>query len=212
MPDLERVARAYDALAGAYTAKFAGELDGKPLDRLLLDLIASEAAGGRVADLGAGPGHAAAYLAARGARAVAVDLSAEMVAEARRRGLEATVGDLCALPLGDASLAAAVALYAIVHLSPDELRRFAGELARTLAPGAPALLSFHVGAEAVHVDELLGVAVSLDFVFWETAAVVAALEGAGLRVEARLERSPYPTEHPSTRAYLIARRGILATR
>lgn len=209
MPDLDHVARAYDALAPAYAAKFGGELDAKPLDRMLLHLIATDARGGKVADLGAGPGHAAAFLAARTVRAIAVDVSPAMVAEARARGVEAVVGDLCALPFGDAELDGAVALYAIVHLSPDELRRFAAELARTLAPGAPALIAFHVGTEAVHVDELLGVAVTLDFVFWDTGVVVTALEAAGLRVEVRLERVPYPTEHPSTRAYLIARRGMV---
>jgi SAM-dependent methyltransferase len=200
------IAEDYDRVAVAYAAAFADELDHKPLDRALLELIADEARG-LIADLGAGPGHAAAYLAARGARVIAIDLSPAMVAQAEARGLDARIGDLCALPLPDASLGAAVALYAIVHLSAEQLRGFAVELARVLAPGAPALISFHVGADRVHVTELLATPVDLTFRFFELAEVAAALTAAGLVVEVRLERVPYvPHEYPSTRGYLVARR------
>ena len=202
-----RVSPSYDAVAEAYANRFADELDHKPLDRALLDLIAGEVGDGVVADLGAGPGHVAAYLAARGARALAIDLSPAMVEQARARGVEARVGDLRALPLDDGSLRAAVALYAIVHLSLDELRAFAGELARVLDLGAPALISFHVGTDRVHLDEFLGAPVDLTFSFFETAQVADALTAAGLTVEVRLERAPYlPHEYPSTRAYLWVRR------
>lgn len=204
------IADDYDKVADAYAAKFASELDHKPLDRALLSLISDEAAGGLVADLSCGPEHVAAYLAARGARAIAIDLSPAMVAHARTLGVEAREGDLRALPLDDGSLRAAVALYAIVHLSPEDLARFAVELARVLAPGAPALISFHAGAGTVHLDDFLGAPVDLDFFFFETADVARALESAGLAIEVRLERAPYvPHEYPSTRAYLLARKGSL---
>ena len=55
--------------------------------------------------------------------------------------------------------------------------------------------------------ENLGVAVDLDFVFWETATVERELREAGFAIEAKLERSPYEGhEHPSRRVYLFARR------
>jgi SAM-dependent methyltransferase len=204
------IADDYDRVADAYAAKFSDELDHKPLDRALLDVLAAEAGSGLIADLGCGPGHVAAYLAARGARAIAIDLSPAMVAHARALGVEAREGDLRALPLADASLAAAVALYAIVHLAPDDLARFAAELARVLAPGAPALISFHVGTDTVHLDDFLGAPVDLDFHFFETATVARTLEAAGLRIDMRLERAPHvPHEYPSTRAYLLARKPSL---
>jgi len=37
------------------------------------------------------------------------------------------------------------------------------------------------------------------------ALVEEALEAAGLEVHAWIERRPYPAEHPSTRAYVLAR-------
>ena len=42
--------------------------------------------------------------------------------------------------------------------------------------------------------------------FLETRDVAAALEGAGLPVQARLERTSYPAEVETWRSYLLARR------
>jgi hypothetical protein len=47
---------------------------------------------------------------------------------------------------------------------------------------------------------------AVDFRLLGPAAVAAAMEGAGLTVEVRLERAPYPQENPARRAYLLARR------
>jgi hypothetical protein len=50
--------RDYDAVAGEYARRIAGELEGKPLDRALLDAFAEQVRPhGPVADLGCGPGH-----------------------------------------------------------------------------------------------------------------------------------------------------------
>jgi ubiquinone/menaquinone biosynthesis C-methylase UbiE len=209
MSETDDIARAYDTVAGAYAEHFGGELDHKPVDRALLAMLAEEAIarGLPVADLGAGPGHVAAWLDRRGARAIAVDLSPEMVAQASARGVEAHAGDLRDLPLSDASLGAAAMLYAIVHLDASELPAVFAEARRVLAPGARVLVSFHVGTDRVHLTEFLGADVELTFRFFPTDAVVAAIEAAGLVVDARFERAPHvPHEHPSTRAYVLARR------
>lgn len=205
------VRSAYDRLARAYAAHFGDELDHKPLDRGMLDAFCDLVRGrGRVLDLGCGPGHVAAYLAARGVDVEGVDLSPGMIDEARARnpGVAFRVGDMLALDEADGAVAGIVAFYAIVHLAPSEIDAVAREWRRVLAPGARLLMSFHVGTERVHVDELLGEPVQMDFQFHERAAVEAALERAGLTVEARLERrGDAAVEYPSLRAYLLARRG-----
>ncbi|HET9988305.1 MAG TPA: methyltransferase domain-containing protein [Kofleriaceae bacterium] len=197
----------YAPVARAYREHLGDELAGKPLDRAFLDAFAERCAGGRIADVGCGPGHVARYLADRGANVEGVDLSPQMIDEARAAhpGLTFRVGDMFALPPEVTDLAGIVAFYAIVHTATDHLPF--REFHRVLAPGGLVAIAFHAGDQTVHVDDLFGVATSLDFTFHDPDAVVAALVGAGFTLEARLDRAPYPNvEHPSQRTYLLARK------
>lgn len=201
----------YDQVAREYAERFAGELADKPLDRGLLDAFAALVGGGRVLDVGTGPGQIAAYLAERGVNVEGIDLSPAMIAQARERFPDLTfrVGDMLALPDPDARFAGITAFYAIVHLTPDEVEAAAREWARVLSPGGRALVSFHVGTERVHLDEFLGHTVDVEFQFHPREQVEGALERAGLVIEARLERrGDAAVEHPSLRAYLLARRNL----
>jgi SAM-dependent methyltransferase len=197
----------YDGVARAYADHFFHELDGKPVDRALLDLFAAEVRGrGRVADLGCGPGHLARYLHERGVEVVGIDSSQEMIRVAKQLSPLVPFETGSMLALGDASFAGLAAFYAIVNLSNEEVPRAFAEMRRVLAPGAALLLWFHLGDERIHLDELLGVAVSLDFYFFSRSFVESSLRAAGLEIDFWLERRPYPAEHPSTRAYVWARR------
>jgi len=209
----ETTRRSYDTVAAAYADRLRDELDGKPLDRALLTaLLEQEPAGAPVADLGCGPGHVtgwlAAHLAAQGATAVGVDLSPGMIEVARREqpGAEFRVGDLLSLPAADGEFGAVIAFYSIIHLRPAELPGALAEMYRVLRPGGLALLAFHAGAEVRHVTDWLGHEVEVDFRFHEPAGVTAALTAAGFTVQARLERSAYPAEVDTRRAYLLAAR------
>jgi SAM-dependent methyltransferase len=206
----EQLRDSYDRLARPYADNLFDELSHKPLDRALLDVFAEEMRGkGPVVDVGCGPGQVARYLRERGVSVSGLDLSPGMVALAARLTPEVAFreGSILALPEADGAWAGCTAFYAIVHFDPAELRRAARELARVLRPSGLLLLGFHEGTERVHRDELFGVAVDLDFVFWKTASVERELVEAGFVIEARLERAPYVGhEHPSHRAYLFARR------
>jgi SAM-dependent methyltransferase len=200
----------YDAVAWEYAERFAGELAHKPLDRELLSRFASEVRGdGEVYDLGCGPGQTTAFLHGCGVNVTGVDLSPNLLGEARQRhpGLKFESGDMLALPRADASLAGVVAFYALVHLAPAGLRRALEEMRRILRPGGRLLLAFHVGEGSIHVDEFLGHAVALDFVLLTPQAVTGELARLGFVAVEVIERDPYPeVEHPSRRAYLLARK------
>lgn len=203
------VRRSYDRVAAHYVDALGDELDGKPLDRALLAMLAGEvrAAGrGPLADVGAGPGHVAAFLAALGAPAVALDLSPAMARLARQRfGVPAAAGSLTALPCADGSLGGAVALYCLIHLDDAAIAAAAGELARVVVAGGPLLVAFHTGPDVRHLDEWWGEEVDLDFRFLEPGPVSAALEQAGFAIEATVQRAPYERES-THRTYLLARR------
>ncbi|MDP9365498.1 MAG: class I SAM-dependent methyltransferase [Chloroflexota bacterium] len=205
----EAVRGSYDRVAEAYAEHLFDELAGKPLDRALLDCFAEQVRGlGPVADVGCGPGQVAGYLAHRGVPVLGVDLSAAMVAVAERLNpaIPFRQGDMLALDVADGAWGGIVAFYAIVHLTLDEVSLALREFRRALRPGGLLLLAFHTGEEVVHRAELWGVPVTLDFRFFETAAIERGLEEGGFAVEARIERQPYPeAEHPSRRAYLLVR-------
>jgi SAM-dependent methyltransferase len=202
----------YDRVARRYADEFDDELSHRPLERALLsallDLAGLDARPGVVADLGAGPAHVARHLRSADVPTVAVDLAPEMAAVAYHRNrVPSAAGSLTALPLADGSLAAAVVFYAVIHLDDAGLAAAAGELARVLRPGGVALVSFHVGDEVRHIDEWHGEAVDLDFRFLQPWEVRRVLAGAGLAVEATLEREPIvDVEAQTRRAYVLARR------
>ncbi|NJC82023.1 class I SAM-dependent methyltransferase [Planosporangium mesophilum] len=210
----------YDAVAERYAVEIAGELADKPLDRALLDcLVELSGNTGKIADVGCGPGHVAAYLAGRGAEVVGIDLSPGMVEVARRRnpGLRFEVGSLTALPVPDATWAGAVCAYSIIHVPSGRRPVAYAELARAIAPGGWLLISFHLSdadrsaGETAHLDDWWGTEVDLDFHFLDQDEVADGLTEAGFDVRSRTVRDPWPgVEHASRRAYLLASRtGVL---
>jgi ubiquinone/menaquinone biosynthesis C-methylase UbiE len=202
------VRTSYDSAATAYAEHLFNELDQKPVDRHILDRFAESLSGaGLVADLGCGPGHIAKYLHERGVSIVGVDLSPEMVRSAAERvpGVEFRTGDMHKLDLPDASLAGIVAFYSIVHFEPEELEQIFRECRRVLADDGLMLLAFHIGDETVHLDEMWGKPVNLDFCFHQPDDVIASLNLANLIVTESVEREPYEdAEYPSRRCYLLA--------
>jgi ubiquinone/menaquinone biosynthesis C-methylase UbiE len=205
----DSVRRSYNVVAEKYAIGFRDELAHKPLDRALLGcLLEQTGAGAPVADIGCGPGHVSAWLASHGATTVGVDLSPGMIAVGRRDypQVEFREGDFLTLPAADGEFAAAVAFYSIIHLDPGELPRALAEIHRVLRPSGLLLVAFHVGSEVRHSAEWWGYEVDLDFRFYEAQHVAEATEDAGFLVEARLERSSYPEEVETRRAYLLARR------
>ena len=209
MSDRQDTAKSYDAVADEYVAHIYGELRDKPLDRELLDRFADALRGaGPVCDIGCGPGHVARYLHDRGVAMSGIDLSAGMVARARRlnSGIVFRQGDMAALDVPDGAWAAIVLFYSIIHIPRPEVVAVLVELRRTLRPGGLLFLAFHIGNETIHRDEWWGHAVSVDYLLFTTEEMTGYLGAAGFEVESTRERDPYPdVEHPSRRSYIVAK-------
>ena len=202
----------YDRVAADYTARIADELAGKPLDRALLHVFAEQVGTlSPVADLGCGPGHVAAFLAACGVQVEGFDLSHGMIAQAHHRYPTLTFrqGDMRSLAVADATYGGITAFYSIIHLTEDELAPTFKEWWRVLRPSGLILVAFHIGEHVVHLDEWWQHPVDLDFRFLPVDKVTTALLHAQFTIEAVVQRSPYPdVEHPSQRGYVLARKGI----
>lgn len=214
-----KVIAGYDDIAEAYADELVDELEHKPFDRWLLDRLALDpemAAGGPIADVGCGPGHVTARLAAGGAQVVGFDLSPRMIDQASARfvrddlpGLEFEVGDLTRLlrPRTAAGWTVITAWYALVHLAGSELSEAVAGLARVLRPGGWLAFSVHVGAQVRHVEDMWGQPVDLDFVFHDREQVLAAARAAGLVEVEWYLRGPYAGfEVETDRLYVLGRR------
>jgi SAM-dependent methyltransferase len=165
---LDDVHASYDRVAAEYALCISGELEHKPLDRQLLDRFAARVQGlGPVCDLGCGPGHVARYLHGRGVPVIGIDLSPVMVEQARRLnpGIEFRQGDMLRLDIDDEAWGGVVAFYSIIHVLRSKIAAALAETKRVLRPGGLLLLAFHVGDETLHLTELWGQAVSVDFHF-----------------------------------------------
>ncbi len=208
MPSPETTRAFYDAVAPAYAEAYKDELAHKPFDRWMLLRFVDENLGlGRVGDLGCGPGQTTRFLADSGLdELIGLDLSPNMIEEARKLNpdLNFKVGDMLRIAFRKNSFRALVGFYAIVHFDEAQLATFLAEAVRVLMPDGQLLLSFHIGSQVEHVDELLGVKAETDFQFFEVETVVAAMVSAGFRILDVIQRRPYEGhEYPSQRAYVL---------
>jgi SAM-dependent methyltransferase len=210
------IGEGYDRVAEEYARRLFNELEQKPLDRQLLNRFAAEVAErGDVCDMGCGPGQVARYLRDAGARVFGLDVSPRMLEQACRLNQDITFrrGDMRSLDLADEVLAGIAAFYSIVNIPEDSLHSVFSEMLRVLQPGGLLLLAFHCGDGILHVEELWGQPVWMDFFLFRPLEIRRYAEAAGFVVDEVIERDPYPdVEHQSQRAYLLARKGSATQR
>jgi SAM-dependent methyltransferase len=199
----------YDPVAEDYAREFCDEMSKKPFDRKMLDWLAEKVNGlGTICDLGCGVGQVAGYLRSRGACACGIDLSTEMIKQARRLNPEIDFkqGNMLALTdVAESSLGGIAAFYSIIHIPRPSVINALREMKRALRPGGKLLLTFHIGQEDRHIAEWWNKPVSLDFYFFETEEMKGHLTRAGFELEEVIERDPYPgVEVQTRRAYVFA--------
>jgi ubiquinone/menaquinone biosynthesis C-methylase UbiE len=207
----QSIRESYDRVADEYALRIFNELQHKPLDRELLNRFAAEIAGrGAVCDMGCGPGHVARYLRDVGTSVFGLDLSPQMIEQARRLNPDISFreGNMMELGLEDRTLAGITAFYAIVNIPKESLPLVFLEMERVLQPGGLLLLAFHTGDEVLQEKELWGRPIAMDFFLFQALAIRRYIEAAGLGIEEIIKRGPYApeVEYQSRRAYIFARK------
>jgi SAM-dependent methyltransferase len=205
----DEVQKTYGLTAAEYAEAFYQELDGKPLDRVLLRRFAARAKNkGRTADIGCGCGHTTAYLRHCGVKdLVGIDLSPDMIAQAKRLNpyLNFEVGNILSLGEVGGTFGSILAFYSIVHFNFTEVESAFHEFFRTLKAGGELLFSFHIGEEKTELDEFLGVKTRITFYYFNVDHIHEMLNSAGFRIAETVIRYPYTdVEFPSKRAYITA--------
>jgi SAM-dependent methyltransferase len=206
-----RVRTSYDTVAGEYARHIYSELENKPFDREWLnrfgDLVRDR---GIACDLGCGPGQIARYLADRGVSVFGLDLSRGMLLEAQRLNPDITFveGNMLAFPIGTNHLGGIAAFYSIIHLDRDVAPDALAEMYRVLRPKGYLLLTFHLGTEVLHTEEIWGHKIDLDATFFTIDELTRCLVHAGFKIEDAKERDPYDpdVEYQSRRGYILAKK------
>jgi uncharacterized protein len=207
----DKVRAAYAAVAVSYAEQFCDELAALPFESWLLRRVVDLSDGAPVIEVGTGPGHVAAFLAEAGADATGLDITPEMVDQARRRypGVSYQVGDLRRLmrPTTHDGWGAVLAWYSLIHLAPSELPAAIVSLARPLRANGWLVLALHTGAEVRTVTDWFGHEIDLDFVLHDPAEVLAIVEQTGLLDIEWYHRGPFTARGETTqRLYVVARK------
>jgi len=206
--DLNRIENVYDKVAREYAERFSGEHEKKPKDREILHRFAQEIGGRRpIWYLGCGPGQTTQYLTNLGVEISGLDLSEKILEQARMIHPEIHFrrGNILELEFENDSIAGAVAFYAIVHFSEEQVRQACREVFRVLQPGGIFLLTYHLGEKTIHVEDFLGKKIDADFMLFTSNFISSSLRTSGFKKIETIEREPYPgVEYESRRAYTFA--------
>jgi ubiquinone/menaquinone biosynthesis C-methylase UbiE len=162
----------------------------------------------QVADVGCGPGRAAAFMADRGLDVVGVDISEAMLAVARSAHphIKFEEGQLDALPFETGVLAGAVCWYSIIHTPPDRLVEAFHELSRVLIPGGYLLLAFQAEDEPLHRADAYDTKLPLTSYRHSVQQVAAQLVDVGFKTYATLLRAPELDSETTFQGFVIASR------
>jgi ubiquinone/menaquinone biosynthesis C-methylase UbiE len=207
MQSQDNIIKCYDAVADNYADEFKDELSKKHFDRFLLKEFAKiNKDKGRFADFGCGPGQTTKFLFGNGITdIIGIDISPGMIKAAKKLfpEIKFETGDMLNLSYKTNYFGAAIAFYAVVHFTYDQIKTALGEINKVLKNGGHFLFSFHIGDEKVHHNTFLGKPVDVDFYFLRTEKIMDLLNETGFEIVNAIERYPYKdAEYPSKRAYL----------
>lgn len=195
----EIVEKGYDAIDYSKCYRKKDDIDEYPFEKENIDgMIESLRPGGKILDLGCGPGVPFdRYLVERGFALTGVDISGKQIEEAKRNVPDARFirADMTSVAFDDASFDAVMSLYAIFHIPREEHKGFLVNIGRMLKPEGPILITTGTDDED-HVTEFLGS--PMPFSSYPTDDNLRLVKECGFRILRRGDES----EHGSMEKHL----------
>ena len=203
----------YDNVAKEWAEKFFNEHEKKPKDQEILHRFSKEIGARRpVWDFGCGPGNTTKYLKNLGVDISGLDLSENILEQAKidHPEIKFRKGNILDLEFENDSIAAIVAFYAIVHFTEKQVDIAFREAFRVLQPGGIFLFTYHIGEETIQIEDFLGKQVDIELMLFNTNFINRCLKDNGFKRIDKIERDPYPdVEYQTRRAYVFSEKPIL---
>lgn len=207
MDTRESLLHSYNEAANEYANAFYDELQKKAFDLNFLQQFESLVpGGGKVYDLGCGPGHITSHLKGLGLNAIGIDISENMIKVAKERNpeIDFEVGDMLNLHLADESASGVTAFFSIIHFAPNQLSKVFQEIHRVLVANGVLLFSCHFGSGVIEVDNWFDKGLKYHCHLYEPGELEKLLEKIGFSSMTFQIRKPYDFEYETERVYVIA--------
>lgn len=196
-----RTDAAYRLRAVEYAAQLGTIEATHPGDRDLISGWADDV-GGRIADVGCGPGQWTDFLHRGGHDVIGIEPVPEFVqlASAAYPAVDVISGHAHALGLPDHSIGGILAWYSLIHLTPEAIEPALAEFRRVLRPGGSLLIGFFTADAVAAFDHAVSAAW-----YWPADVLSARLRLAGFDVESTCTRhDPGVRAHGALTARLAA--------
>jgi len=206
----------YDQMAEVYANHVSLEMTVPSIVRSGLEVFAHQVQAqgpGKVADVGCGPGHVTAFLAALGLDIFGVDNSPSLLAIAGTAypDVRFEVGQLASLPIETGSLGALVSKHSLIHTPAQLIPAALDEFARVLAPDGLLFLSFFGSEEPATHGEEFDHAVTTAYQL-DVEVMAELLTAAGFAEEVRIVRQPQEGERQLPHGIFLSRRSFYSAR
>lgn len=178
----DRVKRIYSLIADEYTRRYCDDRFDTPIVAALIEVLPR---GGHVLDVGCGPGTFTQLLSDEGFEVVGIDLSPDMLAQAKRRSPHVALHemDMRTLEFDDTSFDGILAAFSLIHIPDNEISQVLSEFHRVLRPNGALLIIGQLG-EPDHVEnEPLASGEQIFVNFFELDRLETHLEAADFRID-----------------------------
>lgn len=189
---IESVISDYDDIASEYANEFYDD----PADNKYIDKFLKQLTGESILDAGCGAGEDCKYVEKRGFKAIGIDFSTKMIAEAKTRYPQGNFKqmDMTKINYSDDTFDGIMANYSLFHIPTEQLPQVLENFSRVLKPNGKLLLILQEGNGEMMVEEPYRPGIYVYTNYFSIESISSLLTKYNFDIEA-IEREETPNEH-----------------